>query len=1099
MRSVLPARPARRPRPRRVRFRTLFTALLASALLLLGATGAITPAAAHDGPHPDAAAAAAAFQQVQLARGTAQTGEPMSLAVLPDRTVLHTDRRGTIFKTDAGGTTSVAGTLPVYTHDEEGIQGITTDPAVATNHWIYVYYSPVLNTPAGDAPSDGTAADFAPFAGHNQLSRFTLRADNTIDPASEKQLLQIATNRGMCCHVGGDLDFDAAGNLFMTTGDDSNPFSSDGYSPLDTRASRNPAYDAQRSAANSNDLRGKLLRIHPEANGTYTVPAGNLFAPGTAKTRPEIYAMGFRNPFRMSVDRPTGTVYIGDYGPDAGALNATRGPGGQVEFDRVTSPGFYGWPYCTGTNTTNETYNAFDFGTSTSGAKFDCAGGPVNSSPNNTGISKLPAARSSWIKYDDCSVAQFGCGSESPMGGPVYHYDPNLSSSVKFPQSYDGHAFIGEFGRRWIKDVQVNADGSAGTITDFPWTGTQVMDMAFGPDGALYVLDYGTGFGDGDSFSGLYRIEAIGAGGRAPVAQAAATPSSGRAPLAVTFSSAGTTDPDGDALTYAWDFDGNGSTDSTAADPSHTYAANGQYPAKLTVTDTHGLTGTASVTVTVGNTAPVLTVTAPANGQIFHFGDAVPFRVTVTDAEDSAVDCSRVQVQYLLGHDSHAHAMTDATGCSGTIQTVVDGEHAGSANLFGVWRASYTDNGANGQPALTGTATNVTPTATKQAEYYTGSSGVQPAGHDAAGGGTTVGYIENGDWISFTPYNLAGITTFTARASSAGSGGTLELRADSPTGTLIGSATVPVTGDWNTFTDVTGTVTAPTGTHTLYWVFKGGTGNLYDLDQFTFGGSGTVPGAVQGEAFTSSAGVQIAPHATAHGGQTLGYIDNNDWAGYGGTDLTHANGLTVRVASGGIGGTLEARAGSATGPLLGSVTVPVTGGWENYTSLTFPLTPSTTSGLFLVFHGGTGGSLFDVDDFTVTNGAALTTVTQAESWTATGGLQPADHAAAHGGKTAGYINSGDWATYAGTDLSKVTGFSARVASAGAGGTLQIRAGSATGTVLGTVAVTGTGGWETFADVSTTLTANPATTLCLTFTGGSDYLFDVDDFTLTRSA
>ncbi|MCM2430871.1 carbohydrate-binding protein [Streptomyces sp. RKAG337] len=97
------------------------------------------------------------------------------------------------------------------------------------------------------------------------------------------------------------------------------------------------------------------------------------------------------------------------------------------------------------------------------------------------------------------------------------------------------------------------------------------------------------------------------------------------------------------------------------------------------------------------------------------------------------------------------------------------------------------------------------------------------------------------------------------------------------------------------------------------------------------------------------------------------------------------------------------------------------------------------------------------------------------------------------------MNSGDWATYAGLDLSKVTRFSARVASAGAGGTLQIRAGSATGTVLGTVAVTGTGGWETFADVSTTLTANPATTLCLTFTGGSDYLFDVDDFTLTRGA
>ena len=62
--------------------------------------------------------------------------------------------------------------------------------------------------------------------------------------------------------------------------------------------------------------------------------------------------MGFRNPFRMSVDKATGVVYVGDYGPDAGATDPNRGPGGQVEFDRITEPGNYGWPYCTGTNTT---------------------------------------------------------------------------------------------------------------------------------------------------------------------------------------------------------------------------------------------------------------------------------------------------------------------------------------------------------------------------------------------------------------------------------------------------------------------------------------------------------------------------------------------------------------------------------------------------------------------------------------------------------------------------------------------------------------------------------------------------------------------------
>ena len=118
-----------------------------------------------------------------------------------------------------------------------------------------------------------------------------------------------------------------------------------------------------------------------------------MFAPGTAQTRPEIYAMGFRNPFRMSVDKATGIVYLGDYGPDAGVTNPNRGPNGQVEFDRITAPGNFGWPYCTGTNTTTETYNDFQFPSGPSGAKFNCAGGVTNNSFRNTGLHQLLAAQ----------------------------------------------------------------------------------------------------------------------------------------------------------------------------------------------------------------------------------------------------------------------------------------------------------------------------------------------------------------------------------------------------------------------------------------------------------------------------------------------------------------------------------------------------------------------------------------------------------------------------------------------------------------------------------------------------------------------------------
>ncbi|HEV7962710.1 MAG TPA: PQQ-dependent sugar dehydrogenase [Actinoplanes sp.] len=854
-----------RPSPRRWP-RLLATGLLTTASSLLAVASA-APATAAPIPPAD-------YQQVALATGSAELGEAMSLAILPNRSVVHTARNGTVRVTDAAGNTKVAGNIPVYTHDEEGMQGVAVDPNFATNRWIYLYYSPTLSTPAGDAPTTGTAADFNAWKGHLNLSRFTLNADDTINMASEAVVLTVDNDRGQCCHVGGDLDFDAAGNLYLTTGDDTNPFESNAYTPIDERTDRNPQFDAQRSAGNTNDLRGKLLRIKPQANGTYTIPAGNMFAPGTANTRPEIYAMGFRNPFRMSVDKPTGIVYLGDYGPDAGAADPNRGPGGQVEFDRVTGPGFYGWPYCTGSNSTAETYNEYTFPSGPSLAKYNCAGGPTNNSFRNTGQTTLPPAKPAWIRYGfDFTPPEFGTGSESPMGGPVYRYDAALNSAVKFPQSLDGRYFAGEYGRRWIKAIAVNSDGTYGEISAFPWTGTQVMDMAFGPDGALYVLDYGTGAND----QALYRIEYIGGGNRSPVAVASANKTSGPSPLTVVFSSAGSSDPEGGALSYLWTF-GDGST-STAANPTKTYTTNGTYTPTLKVTDPTGLSATASLVVTVGNTAPTVTLTSPADGTLFSFGDTIPFSVTVSDPEDGTIDCSRVSVSYFLGHDSHSHQITSKTGCTGTITVPVDGEHDSAANIYGIFVASYTDNGG-----LTTTNQKTLQPKHRQGEHFaTQSGGVQIASHAAAEGGATVGFIDNNDWVSFQPYNLSNATQFVARVASAAAGGTIEVRSGSPTGPLHGTATVTNTGGWETFTNVTANLTGvPSGPTQLYLVFKGGAGNLFDLDAFTFNTSGTTPTgistlkALANNQFVSAANATttlIANKATAGATEQFDVID----------------------------------------------------------------------------------------------------------------------------------------------------------------------------------------------------------------------------------
>jgi len=799
------------------------------------------------------------FDQITLAKGVEQTGEPIALAVLPNRDVLHTSRDGKVWYTTSGATTSLAGQIPVYNHDEDGLQGVAIDKDFATDRWVYLYYAPPLDTPPGDAPENGTAADFEPFKGHNQLSRFKLTDTNTLDLGSEQRIMQVGTERGICCHAGGEIDFDAAGNLLLSTGDDSNPFASDGYTPIDERPDRNPVFDAQRSAGSTNDLRGKLLRITVADDGTYTVPAGNLFAPGTDKTRPEIYAMGFRNPFRFSVDKATGWIYLGDYGPDAGAANPARGPGGTVEFNLIKEPGNYGWPYCVGDN---QPFVDYDFATGQSGAPFDCAA-PKNLSPHNTGLTDLPPVKAAWLPYDGGSVPELGTGGESPMGGPTYHFDPALDSPTKFPRYYDGKNFSYEWDRGWIKEFTVGPNGERGAIRPFfdSMTLTRPMNVEFGPDGSMYVLDYGSGYFGGAADSAVYRIDYT-KGNRTPEVKLAADRTSGPAPLTVNFDPGGTTDPDGGTLTYAWDFDGDGTTDSTTAGPvSHTYGEAGQFTAKLSVTDTTGLTGAASVVVTAGNSAPTVTLEAPVNGGFFGFGDQVPFKVTVTDPEDGTIDCSKVTVEYILGHDNHGHPLSRATGCEGTIDTPADEGHGLDANIFGVINASYADNGAPGVPPLTGSAQNMLQPKLKQAEFFNGNNGTQVVEAAGASGGKRVGYIDPGDWIEFTPINLTGVTGIGYRVSSGGAGGTIEVHSGAVDGPVVQTVQVANTGSFDTYVDLPPTpITDPGGTKPLFLVFTGtGTGGLFDVDAID----------VQGPGVTAPAAPACQPSAPETGYRTL--------------------------------------------------------------------------------------------------------------------------------------------------------------------------------------------------------------------------------------
>jgi glucose/arabinose dehydrogenase len=151
----------------------------------------------------------------------------MELDVAPDGRVFYIERDGRlrIVKPDTG-TTVTAGTLPVFTGNEDGLFGLTLDPNFATTRWVYLYYSPTGGSP------------------RNLLSRFTINGD-TLDLASERVLLTVATQRNTCCHAGGTMTFDGAGNLYLATGDNTNPFESGGYSPLDERQGRADNFTVQ--------------------------------------------------------------------------------------------------------------------------------------------------------------------------------------------------------------------------------------------------------------------------------------------------------------------------------------------------------------------------------------------------------------------------------------------------------------------------------------------------------------------------------------------------------------------------------------------------------------------------------------------------------------------------------------------------------------------------------------------------------------------------------------------------------------------------------------------------------------------------------------
>lgn len=795
-----------------------------------------------------AATIAGSFEKVVL---DDETTFPMELEVAPDGRVFWIERDGAFKIWDpANESTHMAAYIDVTTKIEDGLLGIALDPDFEENNWVYLYYTPISEDP-------------------NRLSRFTMDG-NRLDLSSEIVILEVPMQREKCCHSAGGLTFGPDGNLWLSTGDNTG-----GSAPRTDERPGREYFDAQRTTANTKDLRGKVLRIRPQDDGSYTIPEGNLFEDDDPRTRPEIYTMGHRNPWRITVDPKTGWLYWGDVGP-GNQYEEDRKPLGVEEFGQAKAPGFFGWPYFVGPNAGYRDYN---YATEEYGEWPDPEA-PINESPNNTGLRKLPPPQPAWIWYSYGPSEEFpemGVGGMSAGAGPVYHYDAATVGPHGLPPYFDKKVFIFEWMRNWIQEVTLDEEGNPMEITPFTpeYPYIRPIDMELGPDGRVYVLEWGTEFWGQNRNGRLVRMDYYGSEDRPPAVAVTAEPSSGRAPLAVSFRGSASRNENGEApLDYAWDVDADGTIDARTADFSHTYEEAGTYTVRLTVTDHKGLSSTEEMTVTAGNTAPEVSIVWPPNGGFIEFNEPVPYEVEVTDREDGAVASPGpgVTVRPFLGHDTHTHPLLEHRGREGTFVVVPDFTHKPYIiDHFVEVEATYTDRGAPGTGSLSGTDRILLRPRLVQAENYTGAENVELAVTANRQWPTFAEVtevfidVDSDGYVWFEPVNLHGIDMLSLRLVPE-STGSVEVRVGALDGPLLAEADfepsseepidrdrerpelteeeeqdeaarvespVKITG----WTNIRMPIADPGGEHALYFIFRGAEkGTVVKFDEINFEG-----------------------------------------------------------------------------------------------------------------------------------------------------------------------------------------------------------------------------------------------------------------------
>ncbi|NOS69040.1 MAG: PKD domain-containing protein [Verrucomicrobia bacterium] len=664
---------------------------------------------------------------------------------------------GRMFVWERGGrvwtmTNGVKSSVPFLDINDEvgawgdfGMHGFCLDPNFTNNGRVYLLYAVdhhhLMNFGTSNYNANTNEYNMGSIG---RITRYTAYATNgfqTIDYGSRVVLLGESRSNGIATvhmsHGMGSLVFGKDGTLLASCGDGGS------YATVDTGGAVGGSYYLQclnegiiRTKENVGAFRaqlvdclnGKVLRLDPETgDGVQSNPFYDPANPRAPRSR--VWALGLRNPFRMTLrpesgshnaaDANPGALYIGDVGWQVWEdLNVCIGPGrnfGWPVFEGLTNQPDYSAPTVYNRDATNplfgvngctQQYLQFTDLLKQVSLNPPSWPNPCNASqqipasiPRFThtrpaidwGHAGRPSRTGTFDGGGNATVVNLDA-SNSPVPGP--RFDGNCSiggtwyEGDDFPASYKNTYFQGDYGQEWIRNFSFDTNNNPISARNFLSSGGGIVFIGTHPtSGALYYITYM------NNVTVIRKILYAPGGNQPPTALPVANLNFGAAPLAVQFTGTNSFDPEGTQMTYSWSF-GDGTASSTNANPSHIFNVTGgvitNYIVKLVVKDAGNATSTNSLTIYVNNTPPSITITSPTNGTHYPMtGDTVyPLTATVDDAEHPANQLAYTW-QLFLHHNDHVHP--EATDANVTSSATISPVGCGEETFYYRVRLTVTD------------------------------------------------------------------------------------------------------------------------------------------------------------------------------------------------------------------------------------------------------------------------------------------------------------------------------------------------------------------------------------------------------------------------